>query len=303
MPQLTNAPIDRFRTAAMSPWTPLALNDLLSRHGLDIRVTSAQPFANGFWNTVLHLATDQGDLVLKHYRKMPQGSLCPNLPTDEAKALHRLQGLNVAPDLIVALPGARILIYRYLPGPEWHSDVTAAAHLMRRQSRADPTGFRTVPTQAHAILTQADQILSRCRPDTTTAILQACRPIPQTPMPAAPLSLIHTDPAPANMIGAGPALRLIDWQCPGAGDLAEDVSVLFSPAFRTLYDRPLLTVNQRSLFLQTLDIPALTARLPSLEPAYAWRLACYCAHRMQTTPDPSLADRYRQAALTQAACL
>jgi hypothetical protein len=294
--------MDLTQTAPMQKWTPPALNALLSQHGLPIRVTSAQPFANGFWNTVLHLETDQGDLVLKQYRDMPPGSLFPNLPADEARALQRLQGLNVAPDLVATLPDARILLYRYLPGPEWHSDVTAAAHLMRRQSRADPTGFRPVPTDAHAILSQADQILSRCHPDPTTRTVQSCRPIPQPTAPA-PLSLIHTDPAPANMIGQGPSLRLIDWQCPAAGDLAEDVSVLFSPAFRTLYNRPLLTTDQRHLFLQTLDIPALTARLPRLEPAYAWRLACYCAHRAQTAADPTLADRYRHAALTQAAHL
>ena len=49
--------------------------------------------------------------------------------------------------------------------------------------------------------------------------------------------------------------------------------------------------------------PALTARLTVLEPAYTWRLACYCAQRSQTAPDPALAARYGAAALTQAAHL
>ena len=286
----------------MTHWTLPTLNHLMSRHGLSIRVTGAQPFANGFWNTVLHLVTDHGDLVFKHYRPMPRDSLFPNLPASEALALQRLHGMTVAPDLIAFLPTEDVLIYRYLPGPEWQGDVIAAAQLMRRQSRADPAGFRTVPTQPAAILTEGDQILSRCTPDAITRSLQTCRPVPQTIAPA-PLSLIHTDPAPANLNGHGPALRVIDWQCPASGDLAQDVSVLFSPAFLTLYNRPLLSPDHRALFLQTLDIPALTARLPAVEPAYAWRLACYCAHRMQTTPDQSLAHRYRQAALTQAAHL
>jgi len=233
---------------------------------------------------------------------MPENSLFPNLPADEARALHRLNGLDVAPDIVAFLPTEDVLIYRYLPGAEWQDDVTAAALLMRRQSRADPTGFREVPTQSDAILHQADQILSRCTPDDITHTLQKCRPTPVKTAPAQP-SLIHTDPAPANLIGHGPALRLIDWQCPAAGDLAEDVSVLFSPAFLTLYNRRVLTRNQRDLFLQTLDNPDLTARLPGLEPAYQWRVACYCAHRMQTTPNPILSQRYRQAALAQAAHL
>ena len=286
----------------MTVWTLPALNAFMTRHGLDIRVAGAQAFTGGFWNTVLHLQTNAGDLVFKHYKPVAQNSLFPNLPQDEAKALHRLQGLEVAPDLVSFFPDDDVLIYRYLPGPEWQDDVTAAAHLMRRQSRADPTGFRAVPVQADQILQQADQILARCTPDSTTRRLQSCRPTP-CPTPPAPLSLIHTDPAPANLIGQGTVLRLIDWQCPAAGDLAEDVSVLFSPAFLTLYNRPLLTQAQRDHFLQTLNDPALTDRLPTLEPAYAWRLACYCAHRMQTTPDGDLALRYRQAAVVQAAHL
>ena len=282
---------------AMTAWTIADLNALLARHGLGIRVTGARPFLNGFWNTVLHLQTDQGDLVFKHYRHAPQNPLFPNLPAEEARALTRLHGLNVAPDLVAFLPAEDVLLYRYVPGTEWQDGWADAAHLLRRQSGADPAGFRRVPTTSAAILAQGDRILATCRPDATTGVLQACRPTAQASDPA-PLSLIHTDPAPANLIGQGPGLRLIDWQCPAAGDLAEDVAILFSPAFLTLYNRPLPSLAQRQVFLQTLDDPALTARLPALEPAYAWRLACYCAHRAQTAPDPALAQRYRDAALT-----
>ena len=64
-----------------------------------------------------------------------------------------------------------------------------------------------------------------------------------------------------------------------------------------------MTPSQRTAFLSTLADPALTARLPALEPAYTWRLACYCAHRAQTAPDPTLSARYRAAALIQTAPL
>ena len=43
--------------------------------------------------------------------------------------------------------------------------------------------------------------------------------------------------------------------------------------------------------------------LTALEPAYAWRLATYCARRAQTAADPALSLRYRSAALTQAKAL
>ena len=282
----------------MTVWTLAALNALMTRHALAIQVSAARRLTGGFWNTVLHLATNEGDLVFKHYRPIPDNSLFPNLPADEAKALGRFKGLNVAPDLVAFVEAEDVLIYRYLPGPEWQNDVVAAALLMRRQSRADPTGFRPVPTTASAILAEADQILSRCTQDETTRRLRQCRPVPQQHA-AGPTCLIHTDAAPANLIGLGSDLRWIDWQCPAAGDLAQDVATLFSPAFLTLYNRPPLSIVQRNLFLQTLDDPSLTERLSAVETAYAWRLACYCAHRMQTTTDADLALRYRRAALAQ----
>ena len=286
----------------MTPWTLPQVQAFAARHLPETQVTAANPFSGGFWNDVQHLTTSHGDLVFKRYRPIPRDSLFPNLPQAEALALTRLTGLNVAPDLVGFWPAAQVLIYRYVPGPEWQDDVVAAAHLFRRQAQADPTGFRAVPVTAASILAQADRFLAACTPDPVTNRLAACRPV-ALPGEPAPQSLIHTDPAAANLVGSGPGLRLIDWQCPAAGDLAEDVAVLFSPAFLTLYNRPLLTQTQRHLFLATLADPALERRLPALEPAYGWRLATYCARRMQTTPDPALATRYHTAALAEAAHL
>lgn len=286
----------------MPAWTQTRILAFLATRLPDLQVSEARPFAGGFWNDVQHLTTAQGDLVLKRYRPVPQGNLFPNLPQDEALALTRLAGLQVAPDLVAFWPGDQVLLYRHIPGPEWQGDVRAAAQLLRQQSRADPSGFRPVPVTAADILAQADRILATCQRDPVTARLTACRPVPR-PCDPGPISLIHTDPAAANLVGLGTGLRLIDWQCPAAGDLAEDVAVLMSPCFLTLYDRPLISPAQREVFLATLDDPALTARLTVLEPAYNWRLACYCAQRSQTAPDPALAARYGAAALTQAAHL
>ena len=286
----------------MPAWTLPQIRAFLSPRLPGLAVHHAAPFTGGFWNDVQRLDTSDGPLVFKRYRPIPEGSLFPNLPADEALALTRLAGLDVAPDLVAFWPEEPALLYRFLPGPEWQDDVMSAAQLLRRQSRANPQGFRRVPVTADTILAEADRILSTCTPDEVTTHLQACHP-PARTTPPAPLSLIHTDPAAANLVGQGAGLRLIDWQCPAAGDLAEDVSVLLSPAFLTLYQRPLVGPAARRLFLETLADPDLEARLPALEPAYVFRLAAYCARRMQTTPDPSLAARYRHAALAQAQAL
>ena len=286
----------------MPAFTLTDVQAFAARHLPGTQVTSARSFTGGFWNEVQHLTTSRGDLVFKRYRPIPPDSLFPNLPQDEALALARLAGLNVAPDLVGFWPAEQVLIYHFIPGPEWRDDVQAAAQLLRRQAMADPTGFRPVPVTAAAILAQGDRDLAACVPDPVIRHLKACRPTAR-PSDPAPTSLIHTDPAAANLVGTGAGLRLIDWQCPAAGDLAEDVAVLLSPAFRTLYNRPLITPAQRRLFLDTLADSALERRLPALEPAYGWRLATYCARRMQTTPDPTLARHYQNAALADAARL
>ena len=298
-------PVDRPnapKARPMSVWTLTQVQAFTASRLPDLRVLATQPFTGGFWNDVQRLETSAGDLVLKRYRPVLPGSLFPNLPQHEALALTRLAGLDVAPELVGFWPADQVLIYRHVPGPEWQDDVVAAARLMRRQTGANAQGFRAVPVFAREILAQADDFLAACAPDDMTRALLASRPAP-LPSPPAPLCLIHTDPAAANLVGQGAGLRLIDWQCPALGDLAEDVSVLLSPAFRVLYDRPQITPDQRQRFLTTLDDPALTARLPALEPAYAWRLATYCARRAQTAADPALSLRYRSAALTQAKAL
>lgn len=294
MPMTAQQPPD-----PMQAWTLPQIAAFLAPRMPGLAVHGATPFTGGFWNDVQRIDTSDGVLVFKRYRPIPQGSLFPNLPADEALSLTRLQGLAVAPDLLAFWPEAPALLYRHIPGPEWQDDWPAAANLLRRQAKADPTGFRRVPVTADAILAEADRILATCSPSELTTRLRSCRPAPQ-PSPPAPLSLIHTDPAAANLVGQGTGLRLIDWQCPAAGDLAEDVSVLLSPAFLSLYARPLPTPEARRLFLETLADPALEARLPALEPAYGFRLAAYCAWRAQTSPDAALAARYRTAALTQA---
>jgi thiamine kinase len=286
----------------MQSWTLTQIRAFLAPRLPGLAVHAASRFPGGFWNDVQRLDTSDGTLVFKRYLPIPEGSLFPNLPADEARALTRLAGLDVAPALVAFWPEAPALLYRHVPGAEWQNDVVSAAHLLRRQSRADPSGFRRVPTQSSAILAEGDRLLARCQPSDLTARLHACRPLP-TDCPPGPLSLIHTDTAPANLVGKGAGLRLIDWQCPAAGDLAEDVAVLLSPAFLTLYQRPLIASPARRLFLDTLSDPALETRLAALEPAYGWRLAAYCALRLQTTQDPDLAARYRSAALAQALSL
>ena len=176
----------------------------------------------GLWNRLFRVETAGHYLSLKHYALLPPGLLFPNLPEAEALALQRLAGRGVAPDLVGFWPAARVLIYQHVDGAHWSGDPAQVAQLLDRAAAADCTGFRELATTPAAILAEGDGLVARCTPDDLTRVWQDQRPAAVV-IAAAPLSLVHTDVGAGNLVGAGGGLRLIDWQCPGAGDAAEDI--------------------------------------------------------------------------------
>lgn len=260
-----------------------------------------QPMAGGMWNDAFRVDLPGRCLTLKHYNDVLPGSLFPNLPEAEARALQRLAGLNVAPDLIGLWPQDNVLIYPFVPGVGWTADVAAVAALLRRKEAADPAGFRALALTPEAVLAEADRLFARCRTDEPVRLWRAARPDPVAMAPPARLSLIHTDIGAGNLIGAGDGLRLIDWQCPGAGDLAEDVFSFLSPAVQVLGHRPPLSASQRAAFFQALRMPQVQARHQAMAPYFAYRIAAYGCLRMQTAAAPALRRLYRQAVLAERA--
>jgi thiamine kinase len=260
-----------------------------------LRATGARAMAGGFWNDVLRLDTDQGPLVIKHYRGVMPGTLFPNLPGDEARALARLAGLAVAPEPVGFWEDERVLAYRYVSGTPWDGDVAAVARLIRRKRAADGTGFRRVPMTAEGVLAEGAALFAACRVDARVADLLALRPVAREAGVVVPV-LVHTDIGATNLIGSGDDLRLIDWQCPAVGDEAEDVASFLSPAFQELNFRGPLTAADRVAFFDALDDRAVEARLRVMEPVYGWRMAAYCCRRIETAPEADVRARYARAA-------
>lgn len=280
-------------------WRAEEVRGFLAANLPDLRSAGVKPLVGGYWNDVLRLDTDQGPMVLKHYRAVMPGTLFPNLPEDEAKALHRLSGLHVAPEPVGYWPKDQVLIYHYVQGGSWAGDTNAMADLLLRKAGVDAAGFRAVPVTPEEILAQGDALFAPCQDDPLVHLLRAQRP----PLPMAPANgwcsarvLCHTDIGAANLIGAGQGLRLIDWQCPAAGDGAEDVYTFLSPAFQILNLRAPLSGMVRQAFLARLAGTEMLARFALLQPSYAWRMAGYCCRRFQTADDPTVQDRYRRAA-------
>jgi thiamine kinase len=256
---------------------------------------AARPLSGGFWNDVFRLDTDGGRFTLKHYLAVLPDSLYPNLPDQEAAALTRLAGLDVAPQPVGYWPEHKVLIYRYVDGDQWTDDFAAVAALLRRKEAASPEGFRRVPITPPDILAEGDRLYARCTPDHYTKACLAVRPAARAIAPLARLSLIHTDIGPTNMIGAGDALRVIDWQCPAAGDLTEDIYSFLSPVFRVLNFRAPLLPGDELAFFTALAWPEIESRYHLLRPYFSFRMLGYCCLRSQTAEDDKVVSRYRNA--------
>lgn len=264
---------------------------------------SVKTLRGGYWNEVLRVDTRSGPLVVKRYAQVMPGSLFPNLPDAEAMALERMAGLDVAPEGIGYWPQHKVLIYRYVAGDLWQGDLEAVARLLRRKLAVDVTGFRAVPVTVPDVLAQGDMMFAKCRLDVAAAECLAARPDGRECGGPDRVVLIHTDIGAGNLVGAGDGLRLIDWQCPAAGDLAEDVFSFLAPSFQILNHRPTLAASQRDAFLEALDMPRITARLGVIEPAFAYRMAAYCCRRMQTAAEASVRDLYARAVAAELARL
>ncbi len=206
-------------------------------------VLVAKPLSGGYWNDVFRVRGDGIDWVVKRFSEVITGTLFPNLPEAEAAALERLDGLEVAPAPVAFFPDSgagAVLVYGFHAGRAWADDVRPVAGAMRRQHQVAAKN-RLSPGAGHTgggIVAEGDVILARARS------VQACRARLHPPQaeavprrPPAPLphrSLIHTDAGAQNIVVGPQGLRIIDWQCPAAGDPAEDAYSFVSDAFQIL---------------------------------------------------------------------
>jgi aminoglycoside phosphotransferase (APT) family kinase protein len=269
--------------------TNSSIETLLQEAGLWKGPVTLRPLKGGYLNEVILVQTGAAKLVLKRFAPETTGTLFPNRPEDEARALKRLEGLDVAPRLLGFWADASMMIYDYVEGSPWQSGTADVARLLLRKEAADPDGFRHVPLSPADIMAEGDALFARCNAPPPP------RPAVRDLAPPARLSLIHTDLGPGNLIGHGTGLRIIDWQCPAAGDLAEDIYSFLSPAFQILSEHAVLTPSEQDAFWHALARPDLKARYLALRPFYAWRMAAYCLWRAETRPEAEVRGRYKVA--------
>jgi aminoglycoside phosphotransferase (APT) family kinase protein len=209
-----------------------------------------------------------------------------------------VRGLRLAPEPVAFLPEAPLLVYEFFVGDVWREDVAGVGRLLHRLHDVPVTvdsGFRLLPVNTAAILQQGDQILAQAKNDTLVQQLCAARPDVR-PHPSSPrLSLVHTDTWVGNFIQNGRHIRLIDWQCPGLGDAAEDVWTFLYSGYEMLLDRPRFDDSVAAEFWQGYGETAVRDRLHIWAPFYAYRVAAHCCLRQQqlVSTNPSASANYR----------
>lgn len=211
-----------------------------------------------------------GDLVLKRHDPSAESPLFPNSAMEEARALRLFAPLGLAPRLRAA--GQDWVIYDHCPGTVGSGDAAAVAGMLGRLHKVDlPVGtFRPVPNGSAALLAQARMIAEG---------LDLPAPPPDPSVPQTFPRVVHGDAVAGNVVSGPTGPRLIDWQCPGQGDAAEDIAAYLSPAMMWLYSGKTLSPADRAAFLAAYPDRAVIGRFLALEPLYRWRMAAHCAWR------------------------
>jgi thiamine kinase len=263
----------------------------------------AEALAGGFWNDVVRVRCGGDDLVVKHFGARSAGwTLFPIEPAFEARALELLSGSDIAPEPVGFWPAGEdrgaVLVYRFVPGKLLENEVTEAARLVRRAHLLAAEGFRVMPLTPAEIMADADRLPGAPLDDPLWIRLAAVRPEPVEMEPLAKTMLIHGDFGTGNIITGKEGTRIIDWQCPGMGDGAEDLWSFLSPAFQAVYGRDAWTQEQVRAFREAYGDAQTLVRLDLLSPYFSYRYAHYCVFRVhQLKGDSAAQERYRQAAL------
>lgn len=254
----------------------------------------------GQTNRSWRVQVDGGSWVVKLFARQDDNPLFPNSASDEARMLRLLAPCGLAPRLIDAVetPQGTCLIYDHADGVPWHDDPTLAARALALLHRQEvPDGLRRLEGGSEHLNAQTERIIA-CLSEAQQKRLLALRPAGSV-LPARALALLHGDPVPGNMIVNGSQITLIDWQCPGVGDPAEDLAIFLSPAMQQIYRGKPLSKAEKAAFLDAYGDPNIRKRISALAPWHHWRMAAYCAWKAaQGCTEYEAAEALEIAALT-----
>ena len=248
---------------------PLAPNDpclhkALSQLAPGLPLRDAQSLAGGRTNLVWQI----GSVVVKCHDPAGASPLFPNDPQAEVAALRLFAPQGLAPRLLAH--GKSWLICDHIPRhhrPATPTDIARLLHRLHVQSLPEEAAFRTLPNGSAALLAHARSFAPAGLP-----------PPPADPgLPPVSPRPVHADVVPGNILSTPAGPILIDWQCPGMGDPAEDLATLLSPAMIWLYTGEKPDQGWAEALLHAYPDRATAERTRALLSLYRWRIMAHCA--------------------------
>ncbi len=212
--------------------------------------------------------------------------LFANSASDELLCLTALKGEAIAPEPVglCRTSFGEAVLYRHIRGHIWRDDIAAVAQLLGRLHKFPaPDGLRRGDMGWPQIAARGADILSLLKPAAADE-LRRNRP-KQTNVPDCGFCFIHGDVVAANIIVSQDGLRLIDWQSPALGDPVSDLFCFLSPAMQIAYGVGPLNKQDSDTFLATYPDRVAVSRLLALLPVLHWRMAAYCAWRVEQGDD------------------
>lgn len=203
-----------------------------------------------------------------------------NSATREIASLSRLTGTGLVPKLIEPgqFEGRDWVLYDHVAGKSWDRDAGHVAQLLGRlHDQPVPESLPQGPDGSVDWKARGREILDLCPAVSARPLIEAMPDVYVEPLGRA--FFVHGDPVPGNLIEHDGTLTLIDWQCPVAGDPAEDLAIFMSPAMQLLYRGAPLTSAEEHEFLSSYPDPAVVARCEQLRPWVHWCMAAYCLWR------------------------
>lgn len=269
----------------------------------------AEALTGGYWNQVARVRGRDLDLVVKRFHSGRGPLRFPNLPDAEAAALKRLAPSGHVPSFRAYFPNEAdrhpVLVYDFQPGRIYERDSQGVGRALRAihaiKLEGDSHPFRRLSYRAQSIVGEVERIFAETPGSIDSprarALLEKRPALRDLPLPPA-LSIIHTDCGPGNLIETPDGrVVVIDWQCCGAGDPAEDLYAFLSPAFQILSERPPLHSGEIARLWVAYGDPGAETRLQVLWPYYSFRMLAYCAQRhiQLATSEPVASERYARA--------
>lgn len=268
-----------------------SLKDAVVQSGL-IRYDSRWTLLpGGRTSLVWRVQSGTDDLVCRYRVENRENPLFPSLPGNEIRCLEWLGQTGCAPGLLDAVRAGNgvVLICEYVPGTPWslpastaarEKDVAEVALLLGRIHNARPFPEPCVrPAGSAELRRHAHNILSMC---TGEDAMRLHRLEPRCDSVAGcDQALVHGDVVPGNLIRSDNGLVLIDWQCPGVGDPADDIACFLTPGMQMTNGGTVIDARLIEAFMDAYPCRDAIDRYLQLKPLFHWRMAAYCLWRTQ----------------------